>query len=92
MQDIESMRGWGRKRLYQARDPQGPKQYIFGGHFYSKNAKKLKFHVLFLFHARKYMTSSSYLKWTEIIRNCEFCSNCGSPRTRIKLEQVPNFL
>ena len=72
--------------------PQGPKQYIFGDHFYSKNAKKLRFHVFLLFHVRKHMTSSFYLKWTEFTRNCEFCSNCGSPGTRIKLEQIHNFL
>ena len=23
------------------------------------------------------MTSSYYLKWTEMTRNCKFCSNCG---------------
>ena len=49
--------------------PQGPKQYIFGDHFYSKNAKKFRFHVFLLFHVRKYMTSSFYLKWTEFTRN-----------------------
>ena len=32
--------------------PQGPKHYIFGDHFYSKKARKLKFHVLLLFYAR----------------------------------------
>ena len=35
--------------------PQGPKQYIFGDHFYMKNARKLKF---LLFRARKHMISS----------------------------------
>ena len=49
--------------------PQGPKHYIFGDHFYSKNAKKLRFHVFLLFDARKYMISSYYLKWTEFTRN-----------------------
>ena len=29
--------------------PQGPKQDIFGDYFYSKNARKLKFHVFLLF-------------------------------------------
>ena len=72
--------------------PQGPKQYIFGDRFYSKNAKKLRFHVFLLFHVRKHMTSTFYLKWTEFTRNCEFCSKCGSPGTRIKLEQIHNFL
>ena len=28
--------------------PQEPKQYIFGDHFYSKNAKNLRFHVFLL--------------------------------------------
>ena len=72
--------------------PQGPKQYIFGDHFYSKNAKKLRFHAFFLFHVRKNMVSSFYLKWTEFTRNCEVCSNCRSPGTRIKLQQIHNFL
>ena len=26
-------------------DPRGPKHYIFGDHFYSKNARMLRFHV-----------------------------------------------
>ena len=73
-------------------DPQGPKQYIFGDHFYSKNAKKLRFHVFLLFHARKHMTSSFYLNWTEFARNLWIWSNCGSPGTRIKFEQIRNFL
>ena len=72
--------------------PQGPKHCIFGDHFYSKNARKLRFHVFLLFDARKYMISSFYLKWTEFTRNCEFFSNYGSPGTRTKLEQIYNFL
>ena len=52
--------------------PQEPKHYIFGDHFYSKSARKLKFHVFFHFNARKHMMSSFYLKWTEFTRNCEF--------------------
>ena len=32
-----------------ALDPQGPKQYIFSDQFYSKNAKKLRFHYSFDF-------------------------------------------
>ena len=72
--------------------PQKPKQYIFGDQFYLKNAKKLRFHVFLLFHVRKHVTSSLYLKWTKFTRNCQFCSNCGSPGTRIELEQIHNFL
>ena len=67
--------------------PQGPKQYIFGDHFYSKNVKKLRLHVFLLFHFRKHMTSSFCLKWPEFTRNCEFCSNCGFPGHRVKLKQ-----
>ena len=33
--------------------PQGPKHYIFGNHFYSKNARKLKSHIFLFFYARK---------------------------------------
>ena len=58
---------------------QGPKHYIFGDHFYSKNARKLKLHVFLLFCARKHMISPFYLKWTYFTRNCEFFSICGSP-------------
>ena len=85
-----------RKRHHTARNslalgPQGPKHNIFGDHFYSKNARKLRFHVFLLFDARNYMISSFYLKWTEFTRNCEFFSNYGSPGTRTKLEQIYNF-
>ena len=53
---------------------QGPKHYIFGDQFYSKNARKLRFHVFLHFNARKHMISSFYLKWTEFARNGEFVS------------------
>ena len=73
--------------------PQGPKHYIFGDHFYLKNARKLRFHVFLLFDARKYiLISSIYLNWTKFTRNCEFFSNYGSPGTRTELEQIYNFL
>ena len=72
--------------------PQVPKHYIFGDHFYSKNSIKLKFHAFLLFHAKKHMISSFYLKWTKFTRNCEFSFICGSPGTRTKLEQTHNFL
>ena len=72
--------------------PQGPKHYIFGDNVYSKNARKLRSHVFLLFHARKQMISSLYLKQTEFTRNLEFRSNCRSPGTRTKLEQIHNFL
>ena len=58
---------------------QGPKQYIFGYYFYLNNARKFRFYVFLLFHVRKHMISSFYLKCIEFTRNCEFCSNCGSP-------------
>ena len=34
--------------------PQWSKHYIFGNYFYLKNARNLRFHVFFLFHARKH--------------------------------------
>ena len=61
-------------------------------HFYSKNAKKLRFHVFLPFHVRKHMTSSFYLKCSKFTKSCEICSNYGSPGIRIKLEQIHNFL
>ena len=51
--------------------PRGPKHFIFGDHFYSKNARKLRFHVFLHFNARKHI-SLFYLKWTEFTGNCEF--------------------
>ena len=59
-----------------ASGPQRPKQYLFGDYFYSKNARKLRFHVFLLFEARKNMMPSFYLKWTEFTRN-------GSPGTEL---------
>ena len=44
-------------RSSSALGPRGPKHYIFGNQFYSKNAKKLRFHVFLHFHARKHMLS-----------------------------------
>ena len=35
--------------------PWGPKQYIFGDHFKSKNARKLRFHELLHFYAGKHI-------------------------------------
>ena len=72
--------------------PWGPKHYIFGDRFYFENARKLRFHVVLLFHARKHVISSFYLKWTEFTRYCEFCSNCESPWTRTKLVKTHNLL
>ena len=72
--------------------PQGPNQYIFADYFYSNNAGKLRFHVFLLFHVRKHMTLSFYLKWTKFTRKCECCSNFGSTGTWIKLEKIHNLL
>ena len=52
--------------------PRRPKHYIFGNQFYSKNAKRLRFHVFLQFNARKHMISSFYLKWIEFKRNCKY--------------------
>ena len=52
--------------------PGGPKHYIFGDKFYSKNARKLRFHVFLHFNARKHMISPFCLKCTKFARNCEF--------------------
>ena len=52
--------------------PRGSKHYNFGKHCYSKNARKLRFHVFLHFYVGKYMISSFYLKWIEFTRNCEF--------------------
>ena len=52
--------------------PRGPKHYIFGDQFYSKNATMLRFYEFLHFYARKHMMSSIYLKWAEFTRNFEF--------------------
>ena len=52
--------------------PREPKHYIFGNQFYSKNARKLRFHVFLYFNARKHMISPFYLKCTVFARNYEF--------------------
>ena len=51
--------------------PADPSTHIFGDQFYSKNARKLKFHVFLHFNAREHMILSFYLKWIEFTRNCE---------------------
>ena len=72
--------------------PRGPTHYIFGDQFYSKNGRKLRFHVFLYFYARKHMISSFYPKWTEFTRNCEFHSKYGSRGNQTKLEQNSQFL
>ena len=72
--------------------PRRPTHYIFGDQFYSKNARKLRFHVFLHFYARKHMISSFYPKWTEFTRNCEFHSKYGSLGNQTKLEQNSQFL
>ena len=52
--------------------PPGSKNCIFGDHFYSKKARKLRFHLSLHFNTRKHMISSFYLKWIEFTKNCEF--------------------
>ena len=49
----------------------GPKHFLFGDHFYSKNARKPRFHVFLHLSARKHI-SLFHLKWTEFTRTCEF--------------------
>ena len=60
--------------------PWGPKHYIFGDHFYSKKARRLRFHVFLHFNARKHVMSSIYLKWIEFTRSCEFFQFNSGPR------------
>ena len=40
--------------LIDDKSQRGPKHYIFGDQFYVKNARKLRFHVLLHFLARKH--------------------------------------
>ena len=69
-----------------------PKHYIFGYHFCSKNARRLRFYVFLHFNARKHIMLSLYLIWTEFTRNCEFVPTWfGSPGTH-NWNKVHNFL
>ena len=45
----------------------GPKHSISGNQFYSKNPRKLSFHIYFHFYAKKHI-SWFYMKWTEFTR------------------------
>ena len=56
--------------------PQGPKQYLFGKHFYSKYARKLRFHLFLTFHVIKHMTTSFYLKRTKLTKNHDSHLTC----------------
>ena len=63
-------------------DPWRSRNCVFGEQSYSKNARKLRFHVFLPFYDGKHMIPWFYLKWTELARNCELCSN---------LVQVPRY-
>ena len=52
--------------------PRGPKHYIFGNYFNSKNARVLRFHVFLHFHATKHIISSCYSKWTNSLEVVNF--------------------
>ena len=52
--------------------PRRSKHYIFGDHFYSKNARNLRFYVFLHFNAMDHMVLLFYLKWTKFTRNWEF--------------------
>ena len=56
-------------------DPWRSRNCVFGEQSYSKNARKLRFHVFLPFYDGKHMIPWFYLKWTELARNCELCSN-----------------
>ena len=64
--------------------PRGPKHYIFGDHFYSKNAKKLRFHVFLHSNARKHMILSFYLM---MCKKLWICSNLVRVPRDPQLEQ-----
>ena len=51
--------------------PKEPKHYIFGDHFYTKNARRLRFHVFLHFNARKHMMPPFCVKSTEFTKDCE---------------------
>ena len=56
-----------------------------------EKCQKAQIPCLLIFHVRELMILSFCLKWTELTRNCELCSNCESPETWNKLEQITTF-
>lgn len=66
----------------------GDTSIIFLKTRFTRKMPEFRFHVFFGYHVVKQF----YLKWTEFIRNCEFCSNYSSPRNRTELEQSSQFL
>ena len=72
-----------------ALDPQGPKHYVFGDPFYSKNARKLKFHVFLLFVLEN--ICYHHFTWSGPISQ-EIVSFFPFVGLRTKLEQIHNFL
>ena len=60
----------------------GPKHYISGNHFYSKNARKSRFHVFPHCNAKNHLISSFYLKqtkFTKIVNLFQFSSGPRGP-------------
>ena len=72
--------------------PRGPKHYIFGNQFNSKNARVLRFHVFLHFHATKHIISSCYSKWTNSLEVVNFIPiQFWSPGTHIQ-NKIRNLL
>ena len=74
--------------------PRGHKPFSFGDHFYSKNARKLRFYVFLHFNARKHIISLFYLKWTEftrIVNLFRFSSGNWAPTIEIKFPNSCEF-
>ena len=60
--------------------PLKPKHYVSGYQFYSKNVRKLRFHIFFHVHFKNYIKLLFYIKWTKFMRNCKFFPiHFGSP-------------
>ena len=70
------------------------KRHIFGEHFYSENARKLRFHVFLLFHARKHMMPSFYLTWSvhDIVSFVAIVSPRGDPNQSGTNSQTLEYL
>ena len=77
--------------------PREPKHfYISANHFYSKNSRKLRFHVFLHFIPRKHLISSFYLKQKKFTKILWICSNLvwipGDPQLEQNSQSPMNLI
>ena len=72
--------------------PWGPKCYIFGHQFYSKNRRQLRFHVFLHYNAKKHMISSVLPEVDQYCKKLWICLNLVWVSGEPKLEKSSQFL